>query len=57
MVAYRRDPTVVKMHLPMPYRFLKPWQVGPIIWEVPGIFRFGGVDFRRPGAARYMDGL
>lgn len=58
LVAYRRDPTVVKMHLPMPYRFLPtPWHVGPMLWEVPGIFRFGGVDIRRPGAFRYMDGV
>lgn len=57
-VAYRRDPTVVKVHIPMPFHFLPtPWQVGPIQWEVPGLFRFGGVDIRRPGAFRYLDGL
>ena len=30
MVAYRRDPQVVKLHLPMPHRFLPVWQTGPI---------------------------
>lgn len=58
MVIYRRDPRVVKMHMPMPFRFLRqPWQIGPIAWHVPGIFRFGGVDVRRPGAFRYVDGI
>lgn len=56
-VAYRRDPTVVKMHMPMPYRFLPVWQKGPLEYEVPGILRIGGVDVRRPGAFRYMDGV
>lgn len=57
MVAYRRDPSVVKLHIPMPYRFLPVWQVGPILFEVPGIFRLGGVDVRRPAAFRYVDGI
>lgn len=55
MVAYRRDPQVLKLHLPMPHRFLPVWQTGPIQFDVPGIFRFGGVEVRRPGAARFMD--
>lgn len=56
-VFYRRDPGVVKLHMPMPFRFLPAWQVGPMLFEVPGIFRLGGVDFRRPMAARYLDGV
>lgn len=44
MVSYRRDPSVLKMHIPMPHRFLPVYQAGPIRWEVPGIFRLGGVD-------------
>jgi hypothetical protein len=24
---------------------------------VPGIFRLGGVEIRRPGAVRYVDGI
>ncbi len=55
-VAYRKAEEVVKMHLPMPYRFLPVWQKGPLEFEVPGIFRFGGVDVRLPGAVRYYDG-
>ena len=57
MVAYRRSPEVLKLHMPMPYRFLPAWQTGPIRFEVPGIFRLGGVDIRRPRAVRYLDGI
>ena len=57
MVAYRRDPQVVKLHLPMPHRFLPVWQTGPMVFDVPGIFRTGGVEIRRPGAFRYADGI
>jgi hypothetical protein len=55
MVAYRRDPQVVKMHIPMPHRFLPVQPAGPIMFDVPGIFRLGGVEIRRPGAVRYVD--
>lgn len=57
MVAYRRSPEVLKFHMPMPFRFLQPWQTGPIKFDVPGIFRLGGVDIRRPKAVRYLDGI
>lgn len=57
MVAYRRSPEVLKMHIPMPFRFLQAWQMGPILFEVPGIFRLGGVDVRRPKAVRYLDNI
>lgn len=57
MVAYRRSPEVLKMHVPMPFRFLQAWQLGPVLFEVPGIFRLGGVDIRRPKAVRYLDSI
>lgn len=57
MVAYRRSPEVLKLHLPMPFRFLPAWQTGPIKFDVPGIFRMGGVDIRRPKSVRYLDGI
>lgn len=57
MVVYRRSPEVLKAHIPMPFRFLPVWQIGPIQWEVPGIFRLGGLDIRRPKAIRYYDGI
>lgn len=57
MVSYRRDPSVVKMHIPMPHRFLPAFQAGPLRVEIPGIFRLGGVDWRRPKEAAYTDGI
>lgn len=57
MVVYRRDPRVLKAHIPMPHRFLPVWQTGPITFDVPGIFRLGGLEIRRPGAVRYVDGI
>ncbi|PSM18228.1 major capsid family protein [Nitratireductor sp. StC3] len=55
MAAYKRDPKVLKLHLPMPHRFLPIWQNGPMNFVIPGIFRTGGVEIRRPKAVRYLD--
>lgn len=57
MVVYRKDPKVLKMHIPMRHQFLEAMRVGPLLYEVPGIFRLGGVDVKRPGYVRYVDGL
>ncbi len=57
MVAYFRDPSVLKMHIPMPHRFLPVYQSGPLRWDVPGIFRLGGLDIRAPKQVSYTDGL
>lgn len=57
MVAYRKSPQVVKLHLPMPHKFLPPWKASPLRWDIAGIFRMGGTDWRRPHEARYMDGV
>jgi hypothetical protein len=57
MVGYRRTPEVLKLHIPMPHRFLPVYQAGPIRWEVPGIFRLGGLDIRQPNSVKYGDGI
>ena len=57
MVVYRRDPRVLKLHVPMPHRFLPVFQRGAIQFDIPGIFRVGSVEIRRPGAMRYVDGI
>lgn len=57
MVVYRRDPQVLKMHIPMPHRFLPVYQDGPLNWVVPGVFRVGGLDIRRPLEFSYVDGI
>lgn len=57
MIAYRRDPQVLKMHIPMPHRFLPVFQKDPLNWVVPGVFRIGGLDIRRPKEVVYRDGI
>lgn len=57
MMAYNKNPKVVKMHIPMPHKFLRPREMGVMSIVVPGIFRVGGVDWRRPLEARYTDGI
>ena len=57
MVAYANRQDVVKLHLPMPHRFLAAATADNIHFDVPGIFRTGGVEVLRPGAFRYLDGI
>ncbi len=57
MICYRKDPRVLKLHIPMPHRFLTVWQTGPMTFDIPGIFRTGSVEIRKPGAMRYVDGI
>lgn len=57
MIVYKRDPRVLKLHMPMTHRFLPVWQTGPMVFDVPGIFRMGPVEIRLPGAVRYVDGI
>lgn len=57
MVAYANREDVVKLHLPMPHRFLPVYQDGPTSFEIPGLFRTGGVEVLRTGAFRYLDGI
>ena len=57
MIAYRRNPAVLKLHIPMPHRFLGVFQDGPLHWVNPGVFRLGGLDIRRPAEVRYGDGI
>ena len=57
MVAYRRDPEVLKLHIPMTHRFLMPHSPGPLRVEVPGVFRLGGLDIRRPSEVQNIDGI
>ena len=56
MVVYRRDPKVLKLHMPMPLRFIAPQSIGLAI-KVLGMFRFSPVNIRLPGAFRYVTGI
>lgn len=57
MVAYRNSDEVLRLNMPMPFRFFPVWQNGPFRFEVPGAFRIGGVDVSLPKAIRYADGI
>lgn len=57
MMTYRRNPETVRIHIPMPHRFLKPREKGALSVVVPGVFRVGGVNWRLPKEARYTDGI
>lgn len=57
MVAYRNSEEVLKLDMPMPFRFFPVWQTGPFRYEVPGAFRIGGVNFMLPKEAIYVDGI
>lgn len=55
LVAYKNDANSVKLHLPMPHRFLPVYQDGPLNFTVPGIFRTGGVELLSTATMRYID--
>ena len=57
LVAYRRNPQVLKLHMPMPHRFLRPREDKSLVVSVPGVIRTGGLDIRRPKEVRYTDGV
>lgn len=57
LVAYRNDPQVLKLHYPMPHRFLPVYQSGPLRWDIPGVMRLGGLDVRLPKQVVYLDGI
>lgn len=57
MIAYRYAPEVLKLHYPMPHRFLPVYQSGPLRWDVPGVMRLGGLDIRLPKEVSYVDGV
>jgi hypothetical protein len=56
MVVYRNDPSVVKLHMPMPLQFLPPQAYGLEV-RIYGAFRFAPVSIRTPAAVRYGTGL
>lgn len=56
-VAYRNDPDMLKLWMPMPYKFLPIYQDGPLNFTVPGIARTGPLDIMRPNAISYGDAV
>jgi hypothetical protein len=57
MMAYANQREVVQLYLPGPHEFFDPFQKGAFVWEIPGLFNIGGVEFRRPKGAAYRDGI
>lgn len=57
LIAYKNDQEYVKLLLPMPHRFIDVWRDGPFNYQVPGIFRTGGIDVLTTAAMRYVDGI
>lgn len=55
IIMYRKDPTVLQLHIPMPHRFLPVHQAGPLRFEVPGVFRIAGINVKRPDDVLYLD--
>jgi hypothetical protein len=55
MVVYRKDPEVLRFHLPMPRRVLTPRQKSIMGFETGIIARTGGTEIRLPGAMAYGD--
>lgn len=56
MVGYVKSDTRVVMHIPLPLRFLAPQLIGLSV-QVPGEYKYSGVEFRYPKSAYYMDGI
>lgn len=55
MVAYRKDPEVLRFHLPQPRTVLQPRQKSIMGFETGIIARTGGTEIRLPGAMAYGD--
>jgi hypothetical protein len=56
MMGYVKRPERLVMHIPLPLRFLAPQPVGLSV-QVPGEYKYSGVEIRYPSSAYYMDGL
>lgn len=55
-IAYKRDPMVVHMEVPLEQQELPP-QAKNLVMEVNSVGRIGGVAFEYPLAAVYMNGI
>jgi hypothetical protein len=56
VVYYDMNPTTLVTHIPMPLRFLAPQLEGYKV-TIPGMFRLGPVEVRRPTNVYYQDGV
>lgn len=56
MIGYVKSVDRLVFHIPMPLRFLPPQMLGLSV-QVPGEYKYSGVEWRYPRSAFYMDGL
>lgn len=56
MVGYVKSDLRLVMHVPLPLRFLAPQLIGLAV-QVPGEYKYSGVEVRYPKSMYYMDGL
>lgn len=56
LMAYVKSDMKLVFHIPLPLRFLAPQLLGLTV-QVPGEYKYSGVEFRYPKSAYYMDGL
>jgi hypothetical protein len=56
LMAYTKNDQRLVFHIPLPLRFLAPQLIGLSV-QIPGEYKYSGVEFRYPKSAYYMDGL
>lgn len=56
MLGYVKSDMRLVMHIPLPLRFLAP-QLRGLAVEIPGEYKYSGVEWRYPSSAYYMDGI
>lgn len=56
VLFYVKSDTRLVMHIPLALRFLAPQLLGLSV-QVPGEYKYSGVEWRYPGSAYYMDGV
>jgi hypothetical protein len=56
MMGYVKSDQRLVMHTPLPLRFLAPQLLGLAV-QVPGEYKYSGVEVRYPGSAVYSDGI
>ncbi len=56
MMFYVKSPSRLKMHVPLPLRFLAPQFAGLAV-EIPGEYKYAAPQFYYPKSASYVDGI
>ena len=57
LLAYRRHPDFLRLHMPMSFRLAAAQMSGPYRYIVPGMMRCGGLEIRIPASLRFVDGI